>query len=196
MFHNITTAIKERMEYLESMDKMDRLSDKSPMERLRQITPETGKFIALLAATAPKGTCLEIGTSAGYSALWLALACQERNRKLVTFEVLEEKTKLARETFQLTGLENVVDLIKGDAREFLQNYKDIAFCFLDAEKRDYLDCYEKLVPNMVSGGILSADNVLSHKEILEPMIERALTDERVDALVVPIERGELVCRKI
>jgi predicted O-methyltransferase YrrM len=196
MFHNIPKAIKERMAYLESLDKQDRLAGKSPLERLRQIPPETGKFLALLAAAAPDGTYLEIGTSGGYSAIWLSLACKELGRKLVTFEVLEEKVKIARETFKIAGIEDMVELVSGDAKKYLQNYKNVAFCFLDAEKEDYLDCYEKVVPNMVSGGILVADNVISHKEVLEPMIERALTDVRVDALVVPIGRGELVCRKI
>jgi predicted O-methyltransferase YrrM len=196
MFHTIPKAIQERMDYLESMDKEDRLAGRSPIERLRQIPPETGKFIALLAATAPEGTYLEIGTSAGYSALWLSLACKELGRKLITFEVLEEKATLARETFKITGLEKVVELIVGDAREYIQNYRNIAFCFLDAEKEDYYDYYEKIVPNLVTGGLLIADNVTSHKMILEPMLERALRDERVDALVVPIGRGELVCRKI
>jgi predicted O-methyltransferase YrrM len=196
MFHNIPKTIKERMDYLESMDKENRLAGKSPMQRLRQIPPETGKFIALLAATAPEGVYLEIGTSGGYSALWLALTCKMLRRKLVTFEVLEEKANLARETFKITRLENVVELIRGDAREYIQNYRNIAFCFLDAEKEDYYDYYEKVVPNLVTGGLLIADNVISHKEILEPMLERALKDERVDALVVPVGRGELVCRKI
>ncbi len=103
MFHNIPKAIKERMAYLESLDKEDRLARKSPLERLRQIPPETGKFIALLAATAPEGTYLEIGTSGGYSAMWLSLACKELGRKLITFEVLEEKANLARETFKIAG---------------------------------------------------------------------------------------------
>jgi len=196
MYHNIPKAIKERMKYLESMDKKDRIAGKSPAERLRQVPPDTGKFLALLAASAPEGTFLEIGTSGGYSSLWLALACKELNKKLVTFEVLEEKVKLAQETFKITGLENVVELVIGDAREFLQKYKNVAFCFLDAEKEHYLDCYEKVVPNMVKGGILVADNVISHKDILQPMIDRALKDVRVDALIVPIGRGELVCRKI
>ena len=196
MFHNIPKAIKERMAYLESLDKEDRLAGKSPLGRLRQVPPETGKFLALLAAAAPEGTYLEIGTSGGYSAMWLSLACKKLGRKLITFEVLEEKAKIARETFKVTGLENVVELVFGDAKKYLHNYKNVAFCFLDAEKEDYLDCYEKVVPNLVKGGILVADNVISHKEILEPMLERALTDVRVDALIVPIERGELVCRKI
>ena len=72
---------------------------------------------------------------------------------------------------------------------------NISFCFLDAEKELYADCYELVVPNLVPGGILVADNAISHAETLQPMLDRALSDERVDALIVPIGMGELVCRK-
>ena len=196
MFHTIPNVIEQRMRYLESLNAKHRLNGTPHLQRLRQIPPETGKFIALLAATAPQGDYLEIGTSAGYSALWLSLACKELKRKLVTFEVLEEKVKLARETFKLTEVEDLIQLIPGDARDYLQNYKNVSFCFLDAEKEVYLDCYEKLVPNMVKGGLLVADNVISHKDVLKPMVERSLNDQRVDALVVPIGSGELLCRKL
>ena len=196
MFHNIPEEIEERMHYLESLDTKDRLKEKPLLQRLRQIPPETGKFIALLATVAPEGDYLEIGTSAGYSALWLALACKELKRKLVTFEVLEEKVKLAQETFKVAEVEDLIQLIPGDAREYLHNYKNVSFCFLDAEKAVYLDCYEKLVPNMVKGGLLVADNVISYKNVLKTMVERSLNDERVDALVVPIGSGELLCRKL
>ena len=196
MFHTIPSVIEQRMRYLESLNIQDKLNGKPHLRRLRQIPPETGRFIALLAATAPQGDYLEIGTSAGYSALWLSLACKELQRKLVTFEVLEEKVKLAQETFKLTGVEDLIQLIPGDARDYLQDYKNISFCFLDAEKEIYLDCYEKVIPNMVKGGILVADNVISHKDVLKPMVERSLNDQRVDALVVPIGSGELLCRRL
>ncbi len=196
MFREIPREIEERMRHLEEVDEKERQKKRPFLQRLRQIPPETGRFIALLAATAPEGTYLEIGTSAGYSTLWLALACRELGRKLVTFEVLEEKAGLAKETFKVAGVENVVKLVRGDARVHLENYKNISFCFLDAEKDAYYDCYEKIVPNMVKGGLLVADNAISHKEELEEMIKSALDDRRVDALIVPIGRGELVCRKI
>ena len=196
MFHNIPKTIEERMRYLQSLDKEERLAGKPMLRRLRQIPPETGRFIAVLAASSPKGTYLEIGTSGGYSTLWLALTCRELGRKLITFEILEEKVELAKETFKKAGVEDVVELVQGDARDLLDKYKNVSFCFLDAEKDQYLDCYEKVIPNMVQGGLLVADNVLSHKDQLKSMVDRALNDQRVDALVVPIERGELVCRKI
>ena len=195
MFHNIPQTVADRMKYLEDLNAKHRRDGTPHWQRLRQIPPETGRFIALLAASAPEGTYLEIGTSAGYSTLWLALACKEVGRKITTFEVLEQKVKLARETFKLAGVEDIVELVTGDARDYLHNYKKISFCFLDPEKEAYLDCYDKLIPDMVKGGLLVADNAISHKDVLKPMLERALNDQRVDALIVPIGSGELVCRK-
>ena len=89
----------------------------------------------------------------------------------------------------------MIDLVPGDARARLSDYKKIAFCFLDAEKDVYQECYDIVIPNMVPSGILVADNVISHEEILKPMVEHTLDDERVDALVVPIGSGVLVCVK-
>ncbi len=87
-------------------------------------------------------------------------------------------------------------MILGDAREYLNDIKNIAFCFLDAEKEVYSECYDLVIPNMVKGGILIADNAINHYETLKQMLDRALTDYRVDALIVPIGKGELLCRKI
>ena len=195
MFHDIPQVILDRMAYLETIDAQDRVDGTPRPQRLRQIPPDIGKFIALLAASAPEGAYVEIGTSAGYSTLWLALACRQVGTKITTFEVLEDKARLARETFRLASVEDVVEFVVGDAREHLQDLKDIAFCFLDAEKEIYGDCYETVVPNLVGGGLLVADNAINHRETLQPMLDRALSDGRVDALIVSIGKGELVCRK-
>lgn len=196
MFHSIRQSILDRMEYLEKIDAVDRIDGTPRLQRLRQIPPETGKFLALLAASAPEGMVIEIGTSAGYSTLWLTIACEMLGRRLQTFEVLPEKAKLARQTFQAAQVEKTVNLVEGDARDFLPQFEDIAFCFLDAEKEVYADCYELVIPRLVKGGLLVADNASNHRETLQPMLDRALSDERVDALIVPIGKGELVCRKI
>ena len=196
MFCNIPMAIIKRMRYLEAIDAKDRQNGTERLQRLRQIPAETGKFIAMLAASVPEGDYIEIGTSVGYSTLWLALACRAVGRKITTFEVLEEKAKLAEETFRVAGVEDVVELVRGDGREHLQNYNNISFCFLDTEKGIYGDCYDLVVPNMITGGILVADNAINHAEILKPMLDKALSDKIVDALIVPIGKGELVCRKI
>ena len=195
MFDDMPQCIIDRMHELDQIDAQDRADGTARLERLRQIPPDTGKFIALLAATAPVGRYVEIGTSAGYSTLWLALACRLVDRRITTFEVLDEKAKLARQTFETADVRDVVDFVHANARDHLPDCSDVAFCFLDAEKEVYAECYEAVVPNMVSGGILVADNAINHEDTLRPMLRRALADDRVDALVVPVGNGELVCRK-
>lgn len=195
MFELITEKMRNRMEYLESVDSKDRKDGTPRMKRLRQIPPETGKFISLLAANCPDGNFIEIGTSAGYSALWLSLAVRQRNIRLKTFEILPEKIRMARETFKAAGVENFIDLIEGDALEHIRDIDNIAFCFLDGEKEIYESCWDIAADKMVSGGILIADNAINHKETIQPMIDKALADTGFDSMIVPIGKGELVCRR-
>ena len=197
MFHDIPDHIARRMAYLERLDAEHRRHESiSHFDRLRQIPPATGKFLALLAANAPEGMCLELGTSGGYSTLWLALAAREAGRKIVTFEKSEGKLRLAHETMKAAGVEDTVEIVAGNALDHVARYKQVAFCFLDVEKQIYTDCYEAIVPNLVRGGLLVADNVISHRDEAAPMLKRALTDGRVDALIVPVGSGLLVARKI
>jgi predicted O-methyltransferase YrrM len=196
MFHNIARPVLERMRVLQDIDAADRVDGTPRMQRLRQIPPDTGRFLAILAAEAPEGAMIEIGTSAGYSTLWLALACQANNRRLITFEILPDKAALARETFRAAQVSHLIELVEGDALEHLPSMGEVAFCFLDAEKEVYADCYESVVPNLVPSGLLVADNAINHRETLQPMMDRALSDPRVDAVIVPIGHGELVCRRV
>jgi caffeoyl-CoA O-methyltransferase len=195
MFHDIPRAILDRMKYMEDLSARQKREGMDGFARLRQIPPETGRFIAMMCAAAPGRKCIEIGTSGGYSGMWLSLACRATGKTLVTFEVSDAKVEIATETFRKAGVEDVVEIVPGDAREHLGRYRDVGFCFLDAEKEVYEECFELVLPNLIPGGILVADNVISHEQVLKPWVDRTLEDERVDALVVPVGSGELVLRK-
>ena len=196
MFHNISEEILARMTYLEEQDAIDRDDGTPRLQRLRQIPPETGKFLAIMACNSPSGNLIEVGTSAGYSTMWLSLAAKLRNQKVITFELLEAKIKLAKETFEAGKIENWVDLREGDALQNLDSIENVAFCFLDCEKEMYFDVYRLIVPKMIPGGLLVCDNAINHRVTLEPMIKFAESDERVDCVLVPIGKGEFVCRKL
>ncbi|MHA1993437.1 MAG: O-methyltransferase [Candidatus Hodarchaeales archaeon] len=196
MLHQIPILIKERMEQLEKADAKDRQDGTPRLLRLRQIPPESGKLLSLLAASAPEGEIIEIGTSAGYSTLWLILACRYLEKIVRTFEILPEKIKLAETTFNQARVDSYVKLIHGDARDHLKDVFDISFCFLDAEKEYYDDCYDLIIPKLVKGGFFIADNVVSHEDELQPFIERVFTDSRVDTLILPVGKGLLLSRKI
>ena len=109
---------------------------------------------------------------------------------------MPSKVDLAAETIAAAGMEDAITLVQGDARQHIQEFPAIAFCFLDAEKEVYQDCYDLVVPNLVSGGILIADNMISHAEEMVPFIEHAEKDPRLDALVVPVGKGLLLARRL
>ena len=195
MFHDIPAPVVERMAFLEAIDAQDRLDGTPKVARLRQIPPETGRFLALLAASAPPGPVVEIGTSGGYSGLWLSLACRQRGDRLTTFDSDAEKSRRAQETFAVAGMRDHVQVVLGDARRHLPGFDGIAFCFLDVEKDIYGECYELVVARLAPGGFFVADNVISHQEELSEFLQQVRVDTRVDTLVVPIGKGLLVCRK-
>jgi predicted O-methyltransferase YrrM len=195
VFHDIPAPMRARMAQLEEIDARDRKDGTARLERLRQVPREVGRFVALLAAGAPPGRWVEIGTSAGYSTLWLALACREVGARVTTFEVLDAKAALARETFALAGVDDVVEFVHADVREHLARLDGVAFCFLDSEKADYGELYEAVVPRLVPGGLLVADNAVGFEDVMQPMLDGARADTRVDAALVRFLTGQLICRK-
>jgi caffeoyl-CoA O-methyltransferase len=195
MFHDIPEAVAVRMTELKERGLRDRADGTPRMQRLREVPDEVGRLLAILAAGAPAGRWVEIGTSAGYSTLWLALAAREAGARVTTFEILDWKVELARETFAVAGVEDVVELVHADVREGLAGLSGISFAFLDSEKEDYLELYELVVPKLAPGGLLVADNVADFHDEVRPMLDRALADERVDAVVVPFLTGQLLARR-
>lgn len=196
MFHQIPEEVMARMRELEQMDATQRREGTPAFERLRQVPSATGRFLALSAASTPDGNFIEIGTSGGYSGLWISLACRALGRTLTTFELAEPKIALATETFSKAGVDDIVTIVPGDARDLVGAQTGVSFCFLDTEKKFYEECYEAVVPNMVSGGILVADNVTSHAGDLAAFLDRAESDERMDTMVVPVGSGALLARRI
>jgi predicted O-methyltransferase YrrM len=92
-------------------------------------------------------------------------------------------------------MEDQVELVHGDARGHLKDYDEVAFCFLDAEKEMYGEFYELVAPKLVPGGLLVADNVISHAEDLEDFVEMARQDASMDAAILPVGKGLLVASK-
>ena len=184
------------MRELEAIDGRDRKDGTPRLERLRQVPPETGRFLAITAASAPPGAWVEIGASAGYSAMWLALAARERGARLVTFEILAAKARLARETFARAGVGDVVELREVDAIAGLEAFDAVSFAFLDAEKEVYLRCWEALSARLVPGALVLADNVISHRDEMADFLAAVAVDPRIDSVVVPIGMGVLLARRM
>jgi predicted O-methyltransferase YrrM len=84
---------------------------------------------------------------------------------------------------------DVVTLVHSDFLSHVDEFDEIGFCFLDAEKDVYKSCYDAVIPKLVPGGVLIADNATSHFDDLEPMLNFALNDGRVDAMIATVGKG-------
>ena len=185
------------LDELERRDALERESGVPRQERLRQVTPDVGRFLHTLVLATRPGFVLEIGSSGGYSTLWLATAARAVGGNVLTLDIDPAKVRLATSNLRRAGVDDVVTVNQRDAFDYLRGRRDgLDFVFLDAEKEDYVRFLELIVPLLPVGGVLVADNLISHAEDLAEFRERALSDSRLSAVVVPIGRGELLAAKI
>lgn len=182
---------------LEAKDAGERVKGLPSSLRMRNITPDVGLFLNILVKATKATSILEIGTSNGYSTIWLGLATQENNGQLITLEVDSRKVILAKENLEKAGLVNTVKLIEGDAKETLRILdKEFDFVFLDAEKEDYLEFFDLIFPKLKIGGVIVADNVISHAEELKEYVDYVRANPNTQSVLVPIGRGEELTLKI
>ncbi len=141
---------------------LDILDDMYENQRrgMMNVPPEDGRLLRLLTAAVGAKHVVEIGTSNGYSGIWLCMALQRTGGKLTTYEIDANRAALARENFKRAGVDGIVRLIEGDAHEEVQKLQEpIDVLFLDADKSGYTDYLEKLLPLVRSGGLVLAHNM-------------------------------------
>jgi predicted O-methyltransferase YrrM len=159
-----------------------------PEQRFRALHPASAEFIFLLALATRAQRVVEIGTSAGYSALWLARACAATGGSLVTLERNPVIVDVASDHLKSAGVADLVDIKVGDARETLAALDgpfDLAF--VDGAKDEYAAYGELLWPRLAAGASLVADNVLSHADQAAPFLD--WLHARADAATTVLEIG-------
>jgi len=148
-----TEAEKKILSVLDDMDRNQRGG-------MMNVPREDGRLLRLLTETNGAKNVVEIGTSNGYSGIWLCLALQTTGGKLTTHEIDANRVALARENFKKAGVDKLVTLVEGDAHEMVKNLKDpIDVLFIDADKEGYFDYLNKLLPLMRPGGLVLGHNV-------------------------------------
>jgi predicted O-methyltransferase YrrM len=130
-------------------------------EFLLSVGPDTGRLINMLARSAGAKVPLEIGTSFGYSTVWLAEAARSTGGRLITLEIREEKQQDARESLRKAGLSDYVDFRLGDAPALIAALGvKVDFVLLDLWKDLYIPCFDRFYPLLNQGAIVVADNML------------------------------------
>jgi caffeoyl-CoA O-methyltransferase len=189
VFPDIAANMRQVMRELEEQTQRDQPA-------LRSVSVDVGRCLALLAMSAPQGAFLELGSSGGYSSLWLSLAARARGVTLTTVEFDAKKVAMALENIARAGAGDSVQAVHGDALDYATRFEEIAFCFSDLQPPEHnAKVYEKVVPRLVSGGWLVIDNVTSPRVQTE-ILNRAEKDPRVDSVLLPFPKGDLICRKI
>jgi caffeoyl-CoA O-methyltransferase len=193
----IPEAVRIVMAELEARNVADGVEGTPQKARLRSISPEVGQLLLTLALSIQASKIVEVGTSGGYSTLWLAVAASVAGGRVTTFELDRAKAALARRTFARAGVGAFIELREGDAIAGLAELDGPAdMVFIDAEKRDYLAYLDLAVGILRPGGLLVADNLISHAGELVEFRARAIADPRLAGLVVPIGAGELVAVRL
>jgi predicted O-methyltransferase YrrM len=161
------------------------------LDRFRNVEPETAELLGVLIRATGARRILELGTSNGYSTIWLADAAQATGGHVLSVDIDAARTELAGRHLAASGLDDCVELRTGDAVGILAAAPDAAweFVFLDAERPAYAGYLPDLVRTLALRGVLAIDNVLSHAHEL---VEFTASIEREPALtqtVVPVGAG-------
>jgi caffeoyl-CoA O-methyltransferase len=177
-----------------------------------QISPEQGQFMALLMELLGAKKTLDIGTFTGYSALVVALALPQ-DGKVIACDISTETTSIARRFWEMAGVSGKIDLRIAPALDTLQNLLDngeggtFDFAFIDADKTNYVNYYEKALALLRPGGLIGIDNVLWSGEVADPhnqdkdtnairaLNEHVYKDDRVSISMLPIGDGLTLARK-
>lgn len=173
--------------------------EKRHTEQMLNITPDTGQFLSMLIQSTKAERVLEVGTSNGYSTIWLADALRNNGRgKVITVEVSEKKVITARDNFKKSRLDSYIDSRLQDIRMFLkiQVEETADFIFLDAERPQYVSYWKDLDRVLKTGSLLVVDNALSPKpEELADFFKLVNHSGRYLTLTLQIGKGEMVALK-
>ncbi len=181
---------------LERRDAEERQQNTPREQRARNIRPEVGQFLNLLVKVTRPRLIVEVGASNGYSTLWLADAAHDVGGHVISFELRPDKQAEAQANLAAAGLADVADVQLGDAHELIGATKGpFNLAFLDAEKDDYVPFADRLLPKLPAGGLLVADNILSHAET-QAYLDHLAADPRLLTTVVPLGQGEAVTIKM
>jgi predicted O-methyltransferase YrrM len=175
---------------LEAEDRDEREAGVPAERRSRQVAPTTGRFLFSLAAAIPGINVLELGGSRGYSAIWLATGARIEAGRVVSIERDRQRCEAWRANVAEAGLTEWAELVEGDAFDVLRGAADtFDLVLLDAEKEDYEALFGLARPLLEVGGLVVADNVLSHVDPLEQYSRARQSDATLSSITVALDRG-------
>ncbi len=146
-----------------------------------------GRLLRILTEAVNAKNVVEIGTSNGYSALWICLGLQATGGKLITHEIDPQVAELARNNFRKAKVDHLVTVVVGDAHETVTRLTaPIDILFIDADKAGYPDYLTKLLPLVRPGGLILADNV-SRPSPSPEFLQAITTDPNLETIFLNMQ---------
>ncbi len=163
----------------------------SPMvERSLAVGPEAGALLFAFAAAIPGCRALEVGSSFGYSTMWIGAGARLRGGHVTSLELEPQKATRWRDNVREAGLEGVAEVIVGDASASLSSLTgQFDLVLIDAWKDDYEEHFGLVRPLLVPGSLVVADNVGDHRGQLAGYVEARQNDRTLSSITVPIGNG-------
>lgn len=184
----VTERARATLERLYDDDARQRAAGLPPARRTRNLDRESGRLLALTVVATAARAIAEVGSSNGVSTIWLASGARLTGGRVVGAELLPNRAAEANRNLAAAGLSGSAEVVAGDAREILPpRLAAIDLLFIDAEKEDYPGHLLALVDRVRPGGLIVADNVLSHDLSAYQSLLRARAD--LATVTLPLERG-------
>jgi predicted O-methyltransferase YrrM len=167
-------------------------------EFLLPVGPESGQLINILAKSLETPTILELGTSYGYSTIWLGEAARASGGRVVTMELSEKKSAYAHDMAKKAGLAEFIDFRVGDAVKMIEDLPHgIDFVLVDLWKNLYVPCLEAFFPKLNSGAIIASDNMIepaSEHEAVMRYQQAVRSKPKMSSILVPVGSGLEISR--
>ena len=153
------------------------------------ISADTGEFFYILVLISKAKNILEIGTSNGYSTIWLGEAAKQNKGKVTTIEISGHKVKMASENFKMAKLSNI-KIVHGDALEEIPKLKGkFDFLFLDAIKEDYINYFKSAYPKLTKNAVIVADNAIMFGKYMKDYLNYVRNHKNIRGVLMPIGSG-------
>ena len=162
------------------------------------ISRQSGILLNMFVRMNNSKSVLEIGTSNGYSGIWLSKALKETGGKLTTIEYFDKRQSIAIENFRKCGTIDIIRPLQGMACaliEALDKDEKFDFVFIDANKGEYLKYFELIKPHLAEKAIITADNISTHPEKVKDFVERISGDTDFQTVILDIPGGMLIAYK-
>lgn len=161
------------------------------------ISRATANFLSMLIKISNAKNVVEVGTSNGYSGIWIANALKKTGGKLTTIEFWEKRIVLAQEHFKICGVDDIITIKQGEACDVLETIEEeIDFAFIDANKSEYIKYFNIIDPKLKKGGIITADNITSHPEKVSDFVEKIQSNPNYQVEILDLPGGLLVGYKL